>query len=75
MSDKKEKTDNQTYICKRCDKKFQNEYKLNRHLNRKYPCNRGDQTQCQYCKNYFYDSSTRKRHEEHSCDKKPIPNN
>ncbi len=74
INDKKVKVKQEKiiYTCKNCDKKFPNEYKLNRHLNRKYPCNRGDQTQCKYCKNFFYDSSTRKRHEESSCDKRPL---
>ena len=59
---------NQKFICPKCEKYFTSQYKLNRHLNRKNPCDK-DKTQCQYCGNYFYDVSTKRRHELLNCSK------
>ena len=61
----------QVFTCSKCNKKFPSEYKLNRHLNRKFPCTNYNSTKCQYCGNFFYDSSTRKRHEQLSCNENP----
>ena len=58
-----------TIDCPKCNKKFPNVYKLNRHLNKKYPCDK-DNRQCQHCGKYFYDSSTKNRHESRSCKSK-----
>lgn len=57
MTDKQPK-----YNCFKCDKNFHTNIKLNRHLNKKFPCNINTR-QCTYCKRLFYDSSTKKRHE------------
>jgi uncharacterized C2H2 Zn-finger protein len=57
------------YLCPKCNKTFPNQYKLNRHLNKKYPCDK-DSTQCIYCGKFFYDSSTKTRHENISCKQK-----
>ena len=65
---KKKRKPRPVYKCPKCDKIFQGEYKLNRHINRKYPCDK-DSRQCKKCKKFFYDSSTRKRHESNnSCE-------
>lgn len=63
-----EKKEKEKYNCPKCNKSFLTLYKLNRHLNKKYPCNQ-DIRQCSFCGKIFYDSSTRKRHENISCDK------
>lgn len=57
--------------CPKCNKEFPSQYKLNRHLNKKYPCDK-DSRQCSKCGKYFYDGSTRLRHEIKSCE--PIVN-
>ena len=65
--EKKDKPKKIIYECSKCKKIFSGQYKLNRHLNRKYPCDQSAR-QCGKCGKFFYDSSTRKRHEENSCD-------
>ena len=54
--------------CKKCKKVFINSNKLNRHKNKKFPCDI-NRNQCKYCKKIFYDNSTRTRHETLSCKK------
>ena len=70
MSDKKSKKI--LHNCPKCDKKFPTISKLNRHLNKKFPCD-VDTNQCAYCGKIFYDVSTKIRHEKLSCKDKPKP--
>lgn len=55
-------SENTKYNCPKCNKLFTNNYTLNRHLNKKFSCSL-DNTQCIKCARFFYDTSTRIRHE------------
>lgn len=56
--------------CVKCNKIFPSIYKLHRHMNRKYPCDR-ESNQCEFCGNYFYDVSTKNRHIKNTCTENP----
>lgn len=60
------------YNCPKCNKIFSTNSKLNRHLNKKFPCDK-DPRQCIHCGGVFYDSSTKNRHENDSCKNRPKP--
>jgi len=69
MSDKQSKQP--LHHCPKCDKVFKTTSKLNRHLNKKFPCDVNN-NQCSYCGKNFYDVSTKIRHEKISCKNKPV---
>jgi len=72
MSEQNNKPETHIHNCAKCNKKFPTISKLNRHLNKKFPCD-VDNCQCSYCGNVFYDVSTKIRHEKFSCKDKPQP--
>jgi hypothetical protein len=52
------------FSCKKCNKEFEFESKLNEHKNRKTECNKNITFNCDICKSYFKYKSDYLRHEK-----------
>ena len=50
------------FTCNKCDKTFPSNYRLNIHLNKKFPCKKEDNKQCEYCKKILSNKTKINKH-------------
>jgi hypothetical protein len=59
------------YQCYKCDKIFNTKFNLNRHLNRKIPCNKNKEFKCVTCLKNFSCNQTLEKHKNRKYPCKP----